>query len=74
MKTSKISLVGYLCAWILFVMVTRQYYFLYVDIDKLFMGLVVVVCLIGVFFNYNNGLQRDKRISHIDDVMEEIIK
>jgi hypothetical protein len=74
MKTSKISLMGYVSAFVLFVMVVRQYYFLYEDIDKLLMGFAVVVSLIAGFFNYNKGLRRDKQISHIDDVMQEVIR
>lgn len=74
MKTSKISLVGYLIGIIFMGISTWRYYFLYPDIDKLFAYLLIGIAIFGIFFNYNKGLRRDKQISHIDDLMQEVIE
>ena len=74
MNISKISIVGYLVGLAMIIISIRQYYFLYPDIDKLFAYVLLGLVAIGVVFNHSSGRQRDKKINHIDDVMEEIIK
>jgi len=74
MNISRISIVGYLVGLAMIIISIRQYYFLYPDVDKLLAYVLLGIVTFGIFFNYNRGLQRDKKIGHIDDVMEEVIK
>jgi len=73
MKTSRITLVGYFIGILFMGISTWRYYFLYPDIDKLFAYLLIGICTLGIFFNYNKGLKRSHQINHIDDVMQEVI-
>lgn len=74
MKISKITLIGYIIGLAFLVVSTWRYYILYPDIDKLLAYLLISICVFGIFFNYSKGMERDNKISHIDDVMQEVIE
>ena len=74
MTTPKISLIGYLIGLVVIAVTVYRYYFLYPDIDKLIGYTLLGISVIGIFFNYNRGLNVNRRLDYIDDLMEEYIK
>ena len=67
------SLMGYAIGITVIVIAIQRYAIGYPDLDRLLLYVLVGINTIGIFYNFNRGSGTEKRVEHIDDVMQEII-